>query len=175
LSPSKPSRRGRNGGPPWRTSPERAELLAIYAEADALLAGWSCTCSAGAASGEALCCHFAVTGREPYPTPVELREVFYAMGQASITSRHPRRLPLAEARPCPLLSGDGRCRVYASRPFGCRTFFCEQAEAPFSGCSKPPRHALNALGRRLADLSVRHDPRDSRPRPLVHALLERRG
>ena len=38
---------------------------------------------------------------------------------------------MAELRACPLLSADGRCRIYASRPFGCRTFFCDDAEAPF--------------------------------------------
>jgi hypothetical protein len=66
-------------------------------------------------------------------------------------------------RPCPLLSPDGRCRIYASRPFGCRTFFCGQ---------KLPRQAVGSIGRRIADLSARFAPRDPGPRPLVRALAD---
>jgi hypothetical protein len=147
----------------WSDSPERARLLTLYAEADALLAGWSCACSeAGAgATPEASCCHFGVTEREPYPTAVELEEVRHALRSFPLPRRDPRRLPQAELRACPLLSTDGRCRIYASRPFGCRTFFCDQ---------KVPRDRVNDIGRRIADLSARFAPRDPGPRPLVRAL-----
>jgi hypothetical protein len=161
----------------WNRSPERAALLALYAEADALLAGWTCTCSAGEVV-EARCCHFAVTGREPYPTAVELEEVMHAVraagrpvarsGGAPPRARGKRALPLAELRACPLLSSNGRCRIYASRPFGCRTFFCDHAEAPWGAGF--PRDTVNTLGRRIADLSARFAPRDPGPRPLVRAL-----
>jgi hypothetical protein len=156
----------------WKTSAERAELLAIYAEADRLVEGWSCACEAATPAGapEARCCHFAKTGREPYPTAVELEEVRHGMRAANVTPREPRLLPLADARPCPLLSDTGRCRIYASRPFGCRTFFCDDAEPPPLGTRKRPRDALAALGRRIADLSARFAPRDPHPRPLVRAL-----
>ena len=169
----------------WRRSPERAELLALYAEADALLAGWTCACTAEPSAGCAAdtpCCHFAVTGREPYPTAVELEEVRHAMRAAGITlgPAPSRRLPMARERgkrdncdgrrPCPLLSDAGRCRIYASRPFGCRTFFCQGAEAPFGARTKPPRDAANALGRRIADLSARFAPRDPQPRALTRSL-----
>jgi hypothetical protein len=163
----------------WRRSPERAALLALYAEADTLLAGWNCACTAEPAAGcvaETPCCHFAVTGREPYPTAVELEEVRHAMRAAGITlapSTALRRLPIAaqdERRPCPLLSASGRCRIYASRPLGCRTFFCQGAEAPFGARTKPPRDAANALGRRIADLSARFAPRDPQPRALTKSL-----
>jgi len=161
------------GAPPrWSKSPERAQLLAAYAEADALLEGWTCACSrAGVgAAPEAQCCHFAVTGREPYPTAVELEEVRHAVRAAPPARVDPRRLPLAvELRACPLLSPEGRCRIYASRPFGCRTFFCEHAEAPFGARRRPPRDEVNALGRSIADLSAR----DPGPRPLVKALATR--
>jgi Fe-S-cluster containining protein len=144
--------------------------MALYAEVDALLEGCACACSeAGvSASAEGQCCYFGVTGREPYPTAVELEEVLYAMRAANVAPRDARRLPLAQhaadraRRPCPLLSEQGRCRVYASRPFGCRTFFCER---------RPHRTEVNALGRRIADLSARFAPRDPGPRPLVRALL----
>jgi uncharacterized protein len=169
--PTRPSPHAR-----WSRSPERATLLALYAEVDALLAGWACACSETGvgASAEAQCCHFAVTGREPYPTTVELEEVRHAMRTASIVLDPPvrgagvRSLPLVggvDLRPCPLLSPEGRCRIYASRPFGCRTFFCGQ---------KLPRQAVGSIGRRIADLSARFAPRDPGPRPLVRALADGR-
>jgi hypothetical protein len=151
----------------WSRSPERAALLSLYAEIDALLDEWTCSCSfAGVGSApDAQCCHFAVTGREPYPTAIELEEVRHAMRAANVPARDPRRLPRADLRPCPLLSDEGRCRIYASRPFGCRTFFCQR---------KLPRAHVNAIGRRIADLSARFSPRDHGPRPLVRALAANR-
>ena len=158
--------------PPWQRTAARAELLSLYAEADALLEGWTCACSASGidASPAARCCHFALTGREPYPTAVEIEEVRYAARAASVPLRSGRRLPQADLRTCPLLGPDGRCRVYASRPFGCRTFFCDHAEAPFGARAKLPRNALGSIGRRIADLSARFAPLDPHPRPLVRAL-----
>ncbi len=159
--------------PPWRVSPERAELLALYRETDELLAGWACACTS---SGEdPRCCQFAVTGREPYPTAVELEEVRHAMRTASVVARDPRKLPLAPQGPCPLLSNEGRCRIYASRPFGCRTFFCSGAQGPDGPRSRTPREAIASIGRRIADLSARVAPRDPHPRPLVRAILSTRG
>jgi hypothetical protein len=150
----------------WSRSPERAALLSLYAEVDALLDGWTCSCSVAGVGGtpNAQCCHFAVTGREPYPTAIELAEVRHAMRSANVTPPDARRLPRADLRPCPLLSDEGRCRIYASRPFGCRTFFCQ---------AKLPRGDVNAIGRRIADLSARFSPRDPGPRPLVRALADR--
>jgi hypothetical protein len=125
-SPASPPASPKPSG--WKQSPERAALLALYAEADALLAGWTCACSPDPTPGgvaDTPCCHFAVTGREPYPTAVELEEVKHAVRSAGIAlTSGSRRLPMAEQRPCPLLSASGRCRIYASRPLGCRTYFC---------------------------------------------------
>jgi hypothetical protein len=170
--------------PRWHRSPERAELLALYAEADVLVAGWTCACSAEAGPGQPLqvrCCQFGVTGREPYPTAVELAEIRHAMRTAGIDVTPPRsgrRLPMAGLRPCPLLSENGRCRIYASRPLGCRTFFCQDAEPPRQTSSRdsrrsgsrPPRDEANAIGRRIADLSARFAPRDPHPRALTKWL-----
>jgi hypothetical protein len=169
----------------WHRSSERAELLALYAEADALLEGWTCDCSAGSTPArpgqppQPRCCQFAVTGREPYPTAVELEEVRHAMRVAGVrvtanderVPRDARRLPMAGLRPCPLLSEAGRCRIYASRPLGCRTFFCQHAEPPFGARLRPPRDAANAIGRRIADLSARFAPRDPHPRALTKSLV----
>lgn len=139
-------------------STHRAELLAIYAETDALLAPLSCDASAE-------CCTFSNTNREPYPTAVELAEVHVAMAAAGGRRALLKRLPMLELR-CPLLGQDNRCRIYASRPFGCRTFFCHRARG-----GKLPRAELQRLGTRVADLSARAFPRDPGPRPLLKALL----
>jgi hypothetical protein len=146
-------------------------LLALYAEVDALLVGWSCTCAEGVGkTPEPQCCHFAVTGREPYPTAIELEEVKHGIRAAGPPPKARRGLPMVEFRACPLLSAAGRCRIYGSRPFGCRTFFCDHAEGPHGGRRRFPRDEVNAIGRQIADLSARFAPRDPGPRPLVKAL-----
>ncbi len=151
----------------------RATLLALYAEVDRLLAPYTC-------ENTTECCRFGITGREPYPTAVEAAEVKRAMAKGGITlpatagdhrggrSPSPRRsLPVASSeRPCPLLSAEGRCRIYASRPFGCRTYFCDRVEGP----GKLPRSEIQRISRAIADLSARFAPRDPLPRPLTSAL-----
>ncbi|HEV3190510.1 MAG TPA: hypothetical protein VGY54_08440 [Polyangiaceae bacterium] len=156
--------------PRWRRSPFRAELQALYAETDALLEGWACACTEGL-SHTAPCCDFGVLGREPYPTAVELEEVRHALLASGFSARDHRRLPLAGHALCPLLSAAGRCLVYASRPFGCRTFFCPEARGPCGSPQRVPREAINAVGRRIADLSARFAPKDPAPRPLRRALV----
>ncbi len=145
---------------------ELAELRAIYAEVDAVLAGFVCDASAD-------CCHFARTGREPYPTAVEIalleRAVRSRGGMPKAAAAKKRALPVADERRCVLLGADGRCTVYASRPFGCRTFFCERGRGPVG--EAPPSFRggggeLGRLGRAIADLSARFAPADPGPRPL---------
>lgn len=132
---------------------ELRALRALYAQADALFAGWSCETSTD-------CCRFGVTGREPYPTAIELAELQNAVrARGGLPKR--RTLPLADERRCDLLGDDGRCLVYASRPFGCRTFFCDRAEGP-----AVPRAEIQRLSREIADLSTRFAPADPGPRPL---------
>lgn len=147
----------------WKDDPARVELLALYAQVDALLAGHSCDASTD-------CCHFGRTGREPYPTAVEVAELEHGMaasgGAASFGPGAKKKLPvLVDERRCPLLSAEGRCRVYASRPFGCRTFFCDRAQG-----GKLPREKIQTLGRLVADLSARAFVRDPGPRTLEAAL-----
>ncbi len=146
--------------PKWRANPTRTALLALYRQADALLRPFSCP-------GSTDCCRFAVTGREPYPTSAELAELLDAAAASGALRAQRRRLPLADRR-CPLLGADDRCRVYASRPFGCRTFFCDRVTGP----GRLPRAELAELGRRIADLSARAFPRDPHPRPLGKALAD---
>lgn len=136
------------------------ELLGIYAEVDAMFASRSCDASTD-------CCRFGVTGREPYPTAVELAELERALRKRGGTPKR-RLLPVAGERRCPLLSDEGKCVVYASRPFGCRTFFCERA----SGAS-PSKAAVRGFARAITDLSERYAPRDPGPRPLSRAIAVR--
>ncbi len=142
----------------WTDDPARAELRAIYAEVDALLAPYSC-------EGSTECCDFAITGREPMPTTLELVEVLHAT--KAIGGLNKKRLPLAsDSRRCAFLSGDNRCRIYASRPFGCRTYFCHRVVGP----GKLPRAEIQALSRRVTALAERTFPRDPMPRPLSRSL-----
>ena len=71
------------------------------------------------------CCQFKLTGRTPYLT----------MGEALVAAKALRatgrtRLPKRADGICPLLGDDGRCIIYAGRPFGCRTHFCAAAGGP---------------------------------------------
>jgi uncharacterized protein len=144
------------------------ELERLYADVDALYAGTSCPSSTE-------CCRFAITGREPYVTSIELALLRRAMAQRGgkrgdraepLSASDPRLPVLADERTCPLLSRDGRCSVYAARPFGCRTFFCERAES-----LAPVRHAdMLARVRELKRVAEQHQPGGSAGRPLTRAL-----
>lgn len=158
----------------FKSHPLRAELLALYDEVDALLAPYRCESSHD-------CCDFGKTGREPYPTPIELEELQRAMRSANVCAvPKKKRLTVvgATARVCPMLSPEGRCRVYAARPFGCRTFFCERvvlAGIPGEDTGgrsdvRLPRKEVQHLARRVAELAARFSPADPRPRPLTRAI-----
>jgi Fe-S-cluster containining protein len=147
---------------PWKSSPARAELLELYARVDALLAPFACDASTD-------CCRFGVTGREPYVTPPELAEVERAVaalgGDRALASR--RTLPMADGeRRCPMLDDAGKCRVYAARPFGCRTFFCDRARGP----GRFPRDEVQRIARAVADLAARYAPHDPHARPFSRAV-----
>ncbi len=129
-----------------------ALALAVLAQADQRLDGWSCQRSTD-------CCRPALSGREPYLTEAEwlLIEVELA--------RQGRKTPVDRGDgSCALLSEDGRCTVYTVRPLGCRSYFCDRAHTagPF------PRADLRALVRDLEALS----PHGERGRPLRSWLKE---
>ena len=153
----------------------QAALRSLYAEVDALLTGWSCDASTD-------CCRFGITGREPYPTAIEQSELERAVrARGGLPKR--RSLPTVvardkEERRCTLLSDEGKCLVYASRPFGCRTFFCERARGPAEEhVREMPKNEIARLGRAVADLSARFAPADPGPRPMskVTAAWDERG
>jgi Fe-S-cluster containining protein len=162
-----------------------AELAAILRDVDARFAGWTCEAST-------TCCRFGVTGREPYVTELELLAVRRAIARSGrrldlgdargsraaargARSRGRRSLPVADtvdaarARDegrCPLLGADGRCTIYASRPLGCRTFFCDRA-TPGDPVSQ---REINGFVARIRAVAVRHGPGADEGRPLVRAL-----
>src|SRR5581483_7337115 len=104
-----------------------AELGALYGRVDALYEGASCPSSTE-------CCRFGLTGREPYVTSIEIAALKRAVARrGGPLSAKRRALPIAGTaaeRTCPFLDGSGRCSVYDSRPFGCRTFYCDRATVP---------------------------------------------
>lgn len=74
------------------------------------------------------CCHFKLTGKTPFLTRGEAMvaaKAFRATGR--------RRLSKDDVGSCPLLDErSGRCLIYESRPFGCRTHFCAAAGGPMT-------------------------------------------
>ena len=120
--------------------PDRAllrQLEALYCATDKVVAAFSCP-----ASGD--CCHLATTGREPMLFPLELALILGALEDQG--------RPLPPPRPdgaCAFLDPSRRCSVYAVRPFGCRTFFCDRRTGP----RRFPEARLFDLTRRLTRLS----------------------
>ncbi len=120
--------------------------LQILEEASAVVDGTTCDCSTE-------CCRFGVTGREPWLTRAEFDVVTAAVKAQG------RRLPAVPDQPdgrCAFLGDDDRCRVYAARPLGCRTFFCDNARHPDGRTGKlstSTNKQLRAFPQRLADLT----------------------
>ena len=153
---------GRGGRRPGSTAEGRGqqELTAIYDRLGALFAEASCPRSTR-------CCRFRQTGRVPYLFPVEGRRVLKAV------ARRGGRLPL-QGGPgdCPLLLSDGGCSVYADRPFGCRTFFCDDARLPLGN----RRREVDQLSRELRALSEGLGDRELLPLTTVlEARFDREG
>jgi hypothetical protein len=148
-------------------NPRRTPVLdlqksrALLALASDVVQGTSCDCSTD-------CCRFGVTGREPWVTRAEWELVVREVAAQG------RRLPVIsddgddddEGR-CPFLdddgAGGGRCRVYASRPLGCRTFFCERAVHPDGRRGRLATTTTRALRPIAADLAALSPAEESRP------------
>ena len=145
------------------TAAELESLAAIYRDADELFSGWSCPASTE-------CCRFGITGREPYVTAIELRALERAAAArgARPKTAGSRRLPTVTdtERRCPMLGDGGRCSVYAWRPLGCRTFWCDRA----SEAGKVRQTEVNALVRRVKDVAARYEAGGDQGRPLTRAL-----
>lgn len=111
------------------------EVRAVYAELARRPWGRACALRTE-------CCQFELTGLTPQLTLGEAllaAKAFRATGRKALSER--------EDGACPLLRPDtGRCLIYAARPFGCRTHFCEDAGGPY------PRKMVVDLIRRLEDV-----------------------
>lgn len=119
----------------------------VFGELSALFASATCPRSTR-------CCRFRKTGRVPYVWPVEARRVLDAV------ARRGGRLPRGgEAGDCPLLKSDGGCSVYDDRPFGCRTYFCDDATLPEGN----PRREIDRLAKRLRAMSEGKGDRELLP------------
>lgn len=127
---------------PGMTKDERQRLLAqvrgVYDALAKRTIDRQCT-------GRAECCRFRLTGRTPFLTR---GEALVAMQASRAAGR--KKLPLPADGSCPMLGPDGRCTIYLSRPFACRTHFCEPAGGPW-----PRRdvrdliHELEAIDQKL--------------------------
>jgi len=87
------------------------------------------------------CCQFKLTGATPYLT----------LGEAIVAAKGLRAAGKKELPPrtdgsCPMLKQNGKCMMYESRPFGCRTHFCEAAGGAY------PRREVIDLIRRLEEI-----------------------
>lgn len=128
-----------------------SELLRLFARADAAYAPFSCPATAE-------CCQLSTTRREPWLWPVEWR----------LLEEHARRagiVPFTRSDGgCSFLDEPGkRCRVYAARPLGCRTFFCQRRTGP----SREPAEVMSELSLRIERLSLELWPEVSAPRPIT--------
>jgi Fe-S-cluster containining protein len=74
------------------------------------------------------CCQFRLTGLTPMLTK---GEALVAARAFKATGR--KELPERADGACPMLKAEtGKCMIYADRPFGCRTHFCEAAGGPYA-------------------------------------------
>jgi hypothetical protein len=134
-------------------SPEhRQEMAAIYKAVAERPLERNCAMSTE-------CCQFRLTGRTPMLTK---GEAMYAAIGVRASGR--KKLPDRDDGACPLLGKNGRCMIYAHRPFGCRTHFCEAAGGPY------PRKHVADLIRRLEVLDERL--KGDGPRPIQGAVAD---
>ena len=111
------------------------EVRAVYAELAKLPLERSCQRRTGY-------CRFQLTGLTPQITK---GEALVAARGLRATGR--KELPESADGACPLLKPEtGTCMIYADRPFGCRTHFCEAAGGPY-----PRKHLLDLI-RRLEEV-----------------------
>ncbi len=123
----------------------RTEIQAIYAEIEHRPLPRDCQLRTG-------CCHFRQTGKTPLLTRGEA--LYLAVG---VRASGRKTLKPHPDGACPLLGRDGKCTVYAHRPFGCRTHFCEAA-----GGMYPRKHVADLI-QRLEALDEKLGGDGSRP------------
>ena len=129
-----------------------AEVRAVYADLANRPVERNCTLVTE-------CCKFRLTGMVPSMTQ---GEALVAAQALRATGR--KGLPPAVDGNCPMLNAaNGKCLIYADRPFGCRTHFCRAAGGPYT------RREVLDLIRRLEDVDAALGQRDG-PKPMPAAL-----
>lgn len=111
------------------------EVRAIYLEWQERPIERHCT-------GIADCCRFKLVGHTPYLTKGEAlvaAKAWHAAGRKKVEDAADGACPFLHPR-------NGRCQIYDSRPFGCRTHFCPAAGGPAA------RKDVRALIQRLEDI-----------------------
>ncbi|HXF10399.1 MAG TPA: YkgJ family cysteine cluster protein [Desulfuromonadaceae bacterium] len=112
-----------------------AEVRAVYADLAKRPVTRDCI-------ARAECCQFRLTGLTPQLTK---GEALVAAKGFRATGR--KEVPKSADGACPFLKREtGKCMIYADRPFGCRTHFCEAAGGPYA------RREVLDLIRRLEDV-----------------------
>jgi len=130
-----------------------AEVRAIYSELNQRPVQRNCI-------ARTECCQFQLTGLTPHLTK---GEALIAAKALRATGR--KELPACDDGACPMLKREtGKCLIYADRPFGCRTHFCDAAGGPYS------RKEVIDLIRRLEDLDVRL--RGDGPRKILSTVAD---
>lgn len=152
ITKTKAGRRQRQGEP---RQEDLAEVRQIYAELEARLEGLERNCRL-----TTRCCRFRLTGEVPVLT---LGEAWLAAQGVRASGR--RELPEHPEGACPLLGKEGRCTIYAHRPFGCRTHFCREAGGVV------PRRLVADLIQRLEALDERLGGEGSRDLPEAIAAV----
>ena len=134
-----------------------AEVRAVYAELARRPVERDCTLRTE-------CCHFKLTGLTPYLTKGEAlvaARAFRATGRRNLLKRPDGA--------CPMLHPEnGRCLIYADRPFGCRTHFCPAAGGPYAR-----REVLDLIRRlEVVDSALGGDGARALPGAIATALAE---
>ena len=122
---------------PSEPTPAIDEVKAVYAELENRAVEHNCI-------RRTECCQFKLTGAMPQVTKGEAMvaaKALRATGRTKIVDRPDGA--------CPLLTQEGKCMIYADRPFGCRTHFCDAAGGPAS------RKEVRDLIQRLEDIDHR--------------------
>lgn len=139
------------GRPPIADEALVAKVAAIYADLDQRPIERACTRLTE-------CCQFKRTGKIPFLTRGEAVVAAKAWRATGRT-----RLPERVDGSCPMLDPQGRCLIYAARPFGCRTHYCAAAGGPY------PRREVLDLIRRLEDVDRQMDGDGTHPLPFAIA------
>ena len=106
------------------------------------------------------CCQFQLTGKIPQLTRGEAllaAQAFRATGRKTLPPRPDGACPMLQA-------GTGKCLIYAARPFGCRTHFCQTAGGPIE------RHEVLPLIRRLEKMD--RELGGNGPHPLPQSVAQ---